>query len=122
MDVHRLPRDPGSARGARRLVRAHLADHVPEEPLEDAVLLASELVTNALLHTRSGVLSLAVDHGPGRVSVGVGDDSPDLPTTTPAVGLVTFGRGLPLLQDLADEWWVEQHPGDGKTVWFRVLW
>ncbi|MFD5426665.1 ATP-binding protein [Streptomyces sp. NPDC127084] len=89
---------------------------------EVAELLVSELVTNALVHTDDGAVVTATV-APARLRVevrdfttGVGD--PHLPV--PAVGDdSTHGRGLLLVQNLADAWGVRAH-ALGKVVWFEL--
>lgn len=84
--------------------------------LDDAKLLVSELVTNAIRHARSPVQVTVRDHG-GRLRVEVADES-----VRPLVyreGLQEGGRGLLLLDALADRWGVDHH-SHGKTVWFEL--
>ncbi|QCX79835.1 hypothetical protein C9F11_31220 [Streptomyces sp. YIM 121038] len=84
-----------------------------------AELLTSELVTNALVHTdRDAVLTATV--GPRRLRVEVRDFVGRRPRMrTPAAGDATHGRGLMLVQSLADAWGVRAH-GVGKAVWFEL--
>ena len=89
----------------------------------DAELLVSELVTNAVLHGRSGV-TLTVAVADGVLEVGVTDRSPMLPSPrTGDIGDAPWraegGRGLRMVDRLADEWGVAALP-DGKQVWFRL--
>jgi anti-sigma regulatory factor (Ser/Thr protein kinase) len=100
-------------------------------PVTDAVLLTSELVTNAVLHARTPlVLSLAVAEDV--IEVGVSDSDPRGPrprrqegapwaTRTWLLGEppAETGRGLLLVDELADEWGVAQMTG-GKQIWFRL--
>lgn len=90
----------------------------PEEQVQKARLLISELVTNAVLHARTRIL-VAYDADGTRARFEVRDRhhggpvpkgySPDSPT----------GRGMRLVASLAEEWGVERD-ADGKTVWFAV--
>jgi anti-sigma regulatory factor (Ser/Thr protein kinase) len=84
-----------------------------------AELLASELVTNALVHTDHGaVVTAAVDDS--TLHVEVRDFVAGLPVPRPAdTGLGTHGRGLLLVQSLADAWGVRTH-GVGKVIWFEL--
>ncbi|WJV51172.1 ATP-binding protein [Streptomyces flavofungini] len=86
---------------------------------ETAELLASELVTNALVHTdRDAVLTASV--GPGRLRVEVRDFVGCRPRPrAPGNEEDTHGRGLLLVQSLADAWGVRAH-GVGKVVWFEL--
>ncbi len=90
------------------------------EPLGDAVeLLTAEVVTNALLHANTR-LRLSVRRQGAGVQVEVQDGSTVPPHRQHFSRTATTGRGIGLLDDLADEWgWRPED--DGKTVWFRVL-
>ncbi|MFV0132960.1 ATP-binding protein [Streptomyces sp. HMX87] len=84
-----------------------------------AELLTSELVTNALLHTdHDAVLTATV--GPRGLRVEVRDFVGRFPRPrVPASDDSTHGRGLFLVQSLADAWGVRAH-GVGKAVWFEL--
>ena len=84
-----------------------------------AELLTSELVTNALVHTEHGAVVTATVV-PEQLRVEVRDFVPGLerPHVPPADD-GTNGRGLVLVQALADSWGVEEH-GVGKVVWFEL--
>jgi len=107
-----------SPAAARRWVRRRLTE-LGLDPLEDSVLLlTSEVVTNAVLHAGSPLrLSLRPEgHG---VRVEVQDSSPVLPTRRRHAPTSAIGRGMTLLDHLANDWgWHED--GAGKTVWFRI--
>lgn len=115
-----FPGDPGQVAHARRFVRRALAAH---GPAEDAVLLASELVTNAIQHTASGqggTFEIVIWPGPDAVRVAVFDaGSPSVPTLVPAGRLDATGRGLALVEALARQW---GHQGNqrGRAVWFDI--
>ncbi|MHB9858165.1 ATP-binding protein [Streptomyces sp. YIM S03343] len=89
------------------------------EVADVAVLLTSELVTNALIHTdHDAVLTATV--GPGGLHVEVRDFVARRPRLcVPDVDDGTHGRGLLLVQSLADAWGVRTH-GVGKSVWFEL--
>ncbi|MFE5814536.1 ATP-binding protein [Streptomyces sp. NPDC056479] len=84
-----------------------------------AELLTSELVTNALVHTdRDAVFTATV--GPDGLRVEVRDFVARLPRPrVPNADDGTNGRGLILVQSLADAWGVRTH-GVGKAVWFEL--
>ncbi|AZQ38335.1 ATP-binding protein [Streptomyces cyaneochromogenes] len=84
-----------------------------------AELLTSELVTNAMVHTdREAVLTATV--GPGGLRVEVRDFVSRRPRPrVPNADDGTNGRGLLLVQSLADAWGVQPH-GVGKAVWFEL--
>nr|WP_191971335.1 ATP-binding protein [Streptomyces luteolifulvus] len=86
---------------------------------ETAELLTSELVTNALVHTdHDAVLTATV--GPRGLRVEVRDFVPRRPRLrVPNADDSTHGRGLVLVQSLADSWGVRTH-GVGKAVWFEL--
>ncbi|PWJ48160.1 Histidine kinase-like ATPase domain-containing protein [Quadrisphaera granulorum] len=83
-----------------------------------AVLLTSEVVTNAVLHAASRA-RLSVSATAESVLVEVGDDSTELPQVLRLRRGAPHGRGMALLEDLADAWGVREEPG-GKVVWFTV--
>lgn len=101
---------------ARRFVRAELA----ESPLDvdTAVLLVSELVTNAVLHARSPFRVL-VEPRAEAIRVEVHDGSPVPPRMHMFAPTSATGRGLRLLDRLAQTWGVTPM-SDGKCVWFEV--
>ncbi len=112
---------------ARAMVRHALREwHLP--PLDDAMLVVSELVTNAVTHAvppsclpgRARVMvEVCVNPLVGRprgVRVAVGDPSSDLPEQHRAEPGEEHGRGVMLVATLAQRWGVERVPG-GKQVW-----
>ncbi|GAA1912151.1 ATP-binding protein [Streptomyces sodiiphilus] len=131
MDVQVLRRqwkfgpEPTEVRRARNWARAQFgACPVLERHRTDTlVLLVSELVTNAVVHTgRPGVVRLVLP-GPGdglpAVRLEVADHSTRLPRRRAARQEATSGRGLELVEILADRWgW--QPEGDGKCVWCEL--
>ncbi|GAB2716306.1 ATP-binding protein [Streptomyces bullii] len=86
---------------------------------EIAELLTSELVTNALVHTdHDAVVTATV--GPRGLRVEVRDFVARRPRLRgPSTDEGTNGRGLVLVQSLADAWGVRPH-GVGKAVWFEL--
>ncbi|MGW7480287.1 ATP-binding protein [Nonomuraea muscovyensis] len=118
----RLPGLPSQVSRVRRLVTAALGrDH----PLyDDCVLLASELATNAILHSRSGAggwFTVAVHASGEAVRVWVADAGSDEPPCVCRTGsrTATSGRGLPLLEALSDRWGLSRS-GGATTVWFEL--
>lgn len=104
--------DPQLARRARRLVRDALA-LMPPELVDDALVVASELVTNAARHTRSrcGEVGLALDVTPDAVTVAVLDQGADgVPVIAPS-GRITSGRGLSLCAALGHLDWTPVDAG-----------
>ncbi len=74
-------------------------------------------MTNAVRHA-PGIVHITVTLFGDRVHAQVRDENPRTPQLRAPDE--TGGRGIQLLQRLASRWGVEQHPGDGKTVWFEV--
>ena len=115
---------PNSAH-APELARRYIAEHASWlEPglLADALLIVSELVTNAIRYGQPDIL-LSLRNDPPRVGVAVQDAGRDLPVV--ASGTPDFmqpsGRGLLIVDALADDWGViPQDPSPGKIVWFEL--
>ena len=109
--------DLDAPRRARRAIRRLVAD--PDDPIAEAVVLsASELVTNTLRHTDDGGTMRAWDPRPDvPLRLEVEDDDPTIPQlpTNPAPTR-PGGRGLIIVQEVADEWGVEA-TDSGKVVW-----
>jgi anti-sigma regulatory factor (Ser/Thr protein kinase) len=115
-----LPAESTSPRQARAWSRAVLSTwRLGEALVEDALLCISELVSNAVLHARSGarveldlddsrLLALVTDTGTG-----------DAPVPQPAEPTASRGRGLSVIDRLATAWGSEQS-SRGTTVWFEL--
>ena len=87
--------------------------------VDDALLLTSELVTNAVLHG-GPPLVIAVDCDGERLQIRVRDGSPALmPEPRDAGAGEEDGRGLALVAAMSDSWGVDPVP-DGKYVWFVI--
>lgn len=110
--------DLRSPHAARLDLRAALEHAGSATSLDVIELLTSELVTNAVVHARSGARVAAEIHGK-RIRVGVTDDGPGVPTMSMAPQDEEHGRGLALVDALAASWGVDRLTG-GKTVWFEV--
>ncbi len=121
--------DPAEVGRARRWARARLAGTGirADEPLaETLVLLVSELVTNAVVHTgRSAVLRLVLPDAvteeteEATVRLEVDDASDRVPVPRCAGSEATGGRGLALVDGLADRWgWSKE--GTGKRIWCEL--
>ena len=110
---------PSSAAQARSFLRSRLAAlAVPPPLLEDAVLLTSELVANAVLHARTDI-EIRLDSTARRVRVQVHDGNSRLPVIATVPADATSGRGLLLVRELASDWGIEPSPS-GKAVWFEL--
>ena len=115
-----VPGRPDHVREARSLVAKALGELHPRS--DDAVLMTSELVTNAILHTNSRrpgeMMMITVLESAGGVRVEVADSGSEL--TAPVVRADVFtadGHGLFLVQSLADQWGYLRDES-GTTVWF----
>ena len=83
--------------------------------VEVAVLIASELATNAVLHARSA-FTVQVWPAEGGITIEVSDDNPRLPSPGSAGPRDLSGRGLQLVAALAESWGINP-ADDGKSVW-----
>ena len=107
-----------SARGARGLVDAALRG--VGVPADLAILLVSELATNAVMHARTDfVVRVLGTPVAGRVRIEVEDGNERPPSIAHTPPEATSGRGLQLVQTLADAWGVDASPS-GKVVWFEL--
>ena len=116
-----LPWDPASASAARRLVRRALRELAPDasdDVVDLAVLLTSELTSNAILHARTA-FTVTVLRYDGVVRISVRDGSRAMPARRRYSLSASTGRGVALLQDCAARTGIDAH-GDGKTVWFEL--
>jgi anti-sigma regulatory factor (Ser/Thr protein kinase) len=112
-----LPGDVTSCSTARRIVEECLAGAADDLGTK-ASLLASELVTNAVLHA-SGPITLEVRQSGSAYRICVGDGSTTLPTMKAYRADDPTGHGLHIVDRLAAEWgW--QRTGGGKIVWFDL--
>ncbi|WP_443046698.1 ATP-binding protein [Streptomyces sp. NBC_00247] len=121
-----LPALRTSVRSARDTVRDRLRLwEVPGDTCCDAVLLVSELTTNAVLHTDSGhvMCGLALTGDERRLRIELHDESstPVRPSERHAGPGEEGGRGLLLVQQLADSWGSARSTrGVGKVVWAEL--
>lgn len=118
-----LPHDRAAPGLARRHLTAAADDAGWDADLLDrALLLTSELVTNAVVHGRAPVELTIRDHS-STIRIAVSDGESKLPTVDgsrpdPAV---QNGRGIYLVDRIADRWGTTtSEPGPGKSVWFEL--
>ena len=114
----RLPPQPSSVAEARAHLRRLLGETGRDDLADTAVLLVSEVVTNALLHAGTDI-DLAATLDDAGLRVQVSDGSPHLPSRRRYAATAGTGRGLLMMESLVDDWGVTRH-GAGKTVWFRI--
>lgn len=143
-----LEPDPLAPREAREFVTGTIHEWGLDDWVDTVRLLTSELVTNGVLHARTG-LDVRVRETDSDLTVEVHDHDPrppiprghrmdlladiDRALTFPEpgdvddrqsvavgpAGSIGAGRGLLLVEALADEWGVSKEH-DGKSVWFRL--
>jgi anti-sigma regulatory factor (Ser/Thr protein kinase) len=90
-----------------------------DQTLENVELLASEVIANAVLHSEAPC-DVAVTRTDERLRVEVTDADPCLPSVVEAGPNDESGRGLLLVNALADAWGTRLEP-TGKTTWFEIM-
>ncbi|WP_242608663.1 ATP-binding protein [Actinomadura formosensis] len=110
--------DGDGGRRARRLVRERAAKVVADERLlDDIELMTAEGVANAVLHG-SGLITVTVSAKGRRLHVEVTDGGP-AHGGSDGLPRLDHGRGLTVIDTLADAWGFEQSPGRTR-LWFTV--
>lgn len=121
---HRLVLDPepGSvATGRRWAAREAELAHATAEAARTVELLTSEILTNAVVHTRAHRhIALSAECHDDCVRVEVTDPDPTLPLVKAGNARRIGGHGMRLVDALASAWGIDLHPGVGKTVWFEM--
>ncbi|MFF4540582.1 SpoIIE family protein phosphatase [Streptomyces aureus] len=134
-----LPGTPLAPAAARRFLRDTLehwtggavpgAEIIDGRLADDATVVVSELVTNAVVHAGTDVdlvcrLERQTDGPPGPLVIEVSDHHPSRAIredgAEPPYGTPEYGRGLRLVSALSEAWGITYRPG-GKTVWSRLL-
>ncbi|MEZ5205447.1 MAG: ATP-binding protein [Acidimicrobiales bacterium] len=113
-----VPAHRGSPSIARRFTRAHLQRWRRDDLVDDAALLVSELVTNAVFHTRQPAFVRLVCGTP-MLRVEVRDAGAGTPELLAPNDGERGGRGLTIVSSLARAWGVSALPG-GKVVWAEL--
>lgn len=129
-----LPGLPPSVREARREVRGFLP---PDTRAADAELIVSEFATNAVLHSGSrvpgGVFEVRLELGGSSLRIEVVDDGDPAavplaqggesfaPGADPAFPYGESGRGLLIVDALADKWGHDS-TAEGRVLWWAELW
>lgn len=114
----------GAVAAARQFVAAELSALFHERPdagaavVDDARLITSELVTNAVRSGAGTVWVRVHSHGES-VRIEVADDGAGLPTETIAESDARTGRGLRIVAGIADTWGYDATP-TGKQVWAEL--
>ncbi|MFF3905750.1 SpoIIE family protein phosphatase [Streptomyces sp. NPDC001848] len=122
LQQHVPPGDPEALTSARHMIRTTVRAWGAGERSDEIELVADELITNVLVHTEStAIVTLRVLTGHARrFRVEVEDASSALPRRRDAGESEVSGRGLLLVDRLADVWGVEAR-GGGKVVWGEFL-
>ncbi len=122
-----LPREPQAPARARAEVReALVGGH--QAQVSDAVLLASEVVTNAVIHPGDAVdpiVGLRIFRYPEGLRIEVDDGGSGFDPSAPGQPRPDRGRGLFLVDRLASRWGTEHlaaEPGRRFMVWFELDW
>ncbi|MEU9887844.1 ATP-binding protein [Sphaerisporangium sp. NPDC051011] len=117
-----LPCEPAIVGQARRVVRDTCNGWaVPAELADDLVLVVSELVGNAVVYGRPPV-RLSLWSTEEDLCVRVTDHGPEDPRRLELSLEAIHGRGLTIVETLADRWGVVHTSDDGKTVWAAWRW
>jgi serine/threonine-protein kinase RsbW len=117
-----MPCAAPSAGEARRLVRTAVAAWGLDVLADEAELVVSELVGNAVRHTRCRLIHVSVARpAQGTVRVAVADTSYVKPVVVEAGAEGTCGRGLLLVAAVAARWGTEPLPW-GKRIWAELAW
>ena len=106
-------------RVARHFVQDRAVALGAERVVDDAALIAGELLANARQHGMPPV-SVCVRGAADHMRIEVTDASPRTPIRPTPSAVNMTGRGLALVQALSRQWGVDRHPNGSKTVWTEV--
>jgi anti-sigma regulatory factor (Ser/Thr protein kinase) len=119
-DMAVFSREIDTVRSAREWMLRFLRRHgQPTALCNDAELIVSELVTNALRHGLGDVVTRGSLAEAGCLQLSVTDSGPELPRLQPLDPDRIGGVGLRIVDELASSWGVAPFPG-GKTVWATI--
>jgi serine/threonine-protein kinase RsbW len=108
---------PSAVARARHFVVRQLGD-APGEVVDGVAIMVSELATNCVRHTVTD-FTVAVEYARDEIRVEVTDSGGGMPTVRRPESSEPSGRGLRIVQELADSFGVRERTGaPGKTVWF----
>ena len=107
-----------SIRAARTFATRVIGD-APVEVRESVAVMVSELSTNALVHAAS-CFDVVVDLSDSAVTVAVTDWGEGAPELQSPDSTEPHGRGLRIVEALADEWGITSTSDEAKTIWFRL--
>jgi CheY-like chemotaxis protein len=114
-----LPLELRSVRDARRFVNDKLKEWDLEPLVDDALLIVSELATNAMTHANSGC-GLRLILTPTTLRIEVADAGGGAPEPQPPSTTGESGRGVHLVAALTTAWGMEVVEGEGKLVWAEL--
>ncbi|MFJ9582803.1 ATP-binding protein [Streptomyces acidicola] len=120
-----IPNDPRAVTVSRRTLRLILTMHGLIGLVDTAELLATELVSNAVRHTK-GPAALRVSWSAGVLRIGAWDtdpEPPEPPERLEEVHELEDGRGLALVRSCSDLWgWqpLSRHGSRGKYIWCQL--
>ena len=118
-----LPGRPQSVSVARAFCHETLRRWQRTDVEDSAMLVTSELVTNALVHV-GGPISVTLEKRRATVRIQVGDDSairPTMPPVSAEPDAYCSGRGLAIVAALSDDWGVHESVTGGKVIWADLL-
>ena len=114
-----LRAEPAAAALARAEIARYLDHHVPSGVVDDARLLASELVANVVQHAEVDNLHLSAELHPGALHVEVSNPAGGAVPIPRLPELGAGGYGLNMVARMARDWGIE-HDGAHTTVWFDL--
>ena len=117
--LRELPRASTACADGRRFVAEHLSRwQVPAQVSDEATLLTSELIANAVRHAPPPLcLEITVDTA--KIRIEVHDSDPMLPVLNRPDFTSRGGRGVWLVDTIASRWGYRSEP-PGKVVWFEM--
>lgn len=116
-----LPLTTAAARQARQVVRDQLSSWDLREHVDTVELVMTELVTKAMQHGGPGdTLDLKIAADDRRIRVTVIDGSAVRPVAREVEAEEISGRGMHIVEQLADRWGTGDDPGGGKQVWVEL--
>ena len=115
-----LPVDQRAPGAARQFLREASCQTHHARVLDEAELLVSELVTNAVVHGAPPITVSVECDGTKGLRVAVTDGSDHTPVPREAAPDDESGRGIYLVDVISDRWGVAPNRGPGKAVWFSL--
>jgi anti-sigma regulatory factor (Ser/Thr protein kinase) len=114
-----FPPEAESVRAARRFVLDVLAG-APEEALGQLAVMVSELATNAIVHADTAY-TVRVARAGTEVRLEVSDAGGGQPTVASPTPNEPTGRGLRIVEAMAEKWGVRRGPSGTTTVWCTLI-